>query len=117
MQVVDQRSFGSFWLDNRIVTEWGAVVGPKGVAVCAALACYEDENHKHSASARWIARHVGMSLDEAEATLEQLARHKLVVAVSIPGRVCRYELPQEFPDHPPAKDWDEGGALGRANHG
>ena len=90
----DNRKPGWFWIDNGLLDQHGAAIGPHGIAVYAALARFSDSNGECFPSTATIARVTGLSRATVSTTLAELCDEKrqIVSVTRERGRVNVYRL-------------------------
>lgn len=112
IEIRDERKFWSFELDNRLVTQWGALIGTTGVSICCALACHGAQNRKRPITVAAIAGYLGLSVYAVDACLELMRRLGLVARLPRRGGLA-WELADEIPARPGvSEDWTDAGCLG-----
>jgi len=73
IHVRDNRGGNWFWMHNRIITEYGAQLGPYAIAVYAVLCCHADRDAQYTwVGQRAIADEIGTSRRQVQRELEKL---------------------------------------------
>lgn len=78
-RLVDRRRFGYGRIDNRVITEHGADLGPYALAVYCALAVHADSDGGSFPGRKTIAKETGMSDRSVDKALVLLAERGLVI--------------------------------------
>ena len=92
----DQREPGWFYIDNELLDDYGAELGPYGIAVYSVLSRHWRKDQKIELSNRDIASTLGISHDRVRKSLTDLVRLGLIKletpAHPAPGSVSRISL-------------------------
>lgn len=92
IRVRDARKPGWFWIDNDLLDQHGAIIGPHGIAVYAALARFADSRGECYPATTTIARITGLSRATVSTTLAALVDRRIVAVTHTAGRVNVYHL-------------------------
>lgn len=74
----DERQKGWFWMDNTILDDYGATVGPYGIALYALLARHADDKRRAFPSLQRMMKMLDLSRQSIVRTLDLLEQHGLI---------------------------------------
>lgn len=81
-RVIDERARGWLWLDNAVIDEYAAVIGPYALAVYTALCRHADANGQAFPSVPTLAKKLGMSPNTVRKAIGTLVEQRLITCES-----------------------------------